>query len=126
MDNTIGHLLTRERAVELMRANWQDPVGFHEAVAAHLGIDEDEYASAPAGSSAAEHALTWALTRLRALQSVVDPIPTNRPIPEDAMRDAIDLSRTLDALAERMKDDRIDVARSWFHENGFPTKLART
>lgn len=35
--------LTRDAAVELMRANWQDPVGFHEGVARVLDIKEEEY-----------------------------------------------------------------------------------
>lgn len=38
------HPLTRDQVVEIARANWQDPVGFHEAVLAHVHVnDEDEY-----------------------------------------------------------------------------------
>lgn len=35
--------LSRPEAILLMREHWQDPVGFHESVAARLGIEEEEY-----------------------------------------------------------------------------------
>lgn len=35
--------ISRGLVIELMREHWQDPAGFHEAVAESLGIDESEY-----------------------------------------------------------------------------------
>jgi hypothetical protein len=37
-------VLTRDAIVAAMQANWQDPAGFHEAIAAALDVDEAEYA----------------------------------------------------------------------------------
>lgn len=36
--------IPRDRVVEIMRDHWQDPAGFHEALANELGIEESEYA----------------------------------------------------------------------------------
>lgn len=35
--------ITRQRIVQLMRENFADPAGFHEALAGELGIHEEEY-----------------------------------------------------------------------------------
>lgn len=38
------HPLTRDQVLEFARAHWQDPVGFYDAVLAHMGVtDEEEY-----------------------------------------------------------------------------------
>lgn len=122
-DDTIT--LDRSVIVDFMRANWQDPVGFHEAIAAQLGIDEDEYA--PKDPVPTELSTARALVTIATYRELVESTPAREPIPgrrDEVVRKLIRASRMLDAdkTTDPQEREVIDRARAWLAANGLPTE----
>ncbi|HEX6973355.1 MAG TPA: hypothetical protein VF147_03075 [Vicinamibacterales bacterium] len=102
--------IPRSTVVALMRANYQDPVGFHEAMCAQLDIEEEEYAF--------EGTLRG---RWEALKQDVGP-SANEELEPDVLRRAIRLAQTIGLSGD---EEFIDETTPWFEANGLPTPRAR-
>lgn len=70
--------LSRTQVLTLMNEHWQDPAGFHEAVACALSIEESMYEPQD---------------RLAAWCDRVDKLDPNALLPDRDVREAIDLLR---------------------------------